>query len=342
MNFITSLFTAPTTKKLKANKKKPMKKQNIVHANHHHHLDQRSPIQRSQLDFNNYLMRDDTKPTQVFLSKSEYYEEGITDDIYMMGKMTSDSMIVLTRKGRIYVHVEQKWKPVDLEHEFVVDFEISPINVILKTRLGNLYGATTYNTWNQAGTTIGSPSMADLRFELVQRNDELVDVKTGYGHSYFLDMNRELYFCGNSGFGQLACSGDRAHDMTKISNSKIKGRRVKIIASGFANCLAVFEDGNGLVWGNNDHKQLGYEKHFCITNPKPLDLPSDNEIIGLSAGQNISLAMTIAHEIFIAGSFMGTIDVWRKIVEIDFSPQSIFDAYIIYNDVYILSTSKLF
>lgn len=128
-----------------------------------------------------------------------------------------------------------------------------------------------------------------------------------------------------------------------MTHPKIFGKSARLVASGYAYCLVVFDDDTGLVFGFNDSCQCGYAKPKKIFDPLPLVIPSTSPISGLSAGQGVSLCMTKAKEIFITGS-PGTGKSYKTWTRLDLTIFNltfpVFDAYVIQNTVYILTLGK--
>ena len=160
--------------------------------------------------------------------------------------------------------------------------------------------------------------------------------------------DKRLYFCGNTGLAQFAKQpSDSEHDIhtpVEIASPLVKGKSVKLIASGYAYCIVIFEDDSGVVFGSNDYQQLGYATPNKIYDPMPLTVPTNSKIKAISAGQWVSLICTENNELYITGN-LGSAQMHSGWTKIDLSlhginPSSLFDAYLIQNKVAILAKGK--
>lgn len=182
-------------------------------------------------------------------------------------------------------------------------------------------------------------------------NESFGSVFPGYGHSYFITkQNREIYGAGNGSAGQFAGS-EKLQDLNyeiivsplKLVHPKIIGKSVKLLASGYAYCLIGFDDGSGIVFGNNASCQCGYTTPNIIIDPLPLNIPSKSPIKGLSAGTDLSLCMTVSHEIFVTGEVNNgnKYSTWTNLTYSDIPYSNIYDAYIIQKTIYLLTLERV-
>lgn len=123
------------------------------------------------------------------------------------------------------------------------------------------------------------------------------------GENFSLAVQREedgdiIYAWGTNDKGQLG-TGDTTvrKGISAISNFPPSGRTVKNIVAGNKHVLALLDNGDLYVWGDNSSGQLG------ITNPSPgqnyVTIPTKisniafggNEVVSIAAGYNHSLAM---------------------------------------------------
>lgn len=105
------------------------------------------------------------------------------------------------------------------------------------------------------------------------REHYVEDIAAGERHSFFVTKNKnsdetEVFACGYNNFGELAI-GRSMHltDLTKVetlSNFKIQTNknksenvRVDQIECGNHHCMALFNLGSIMEWGNNEKGQLG-------------------------------------------------------------------------------------
>ncbi|KAF0982443.1 hypothetical protein FDP41_011373 [Naegleria fowleri] len=269
--------------------------------------------------------------------------------IYKAALMEND-LVVLTYGGTVHIFrpSENLWLDVDVENNFIFDMEVSEVNVFCITENG-MYAFSTYNSWGQTGT--GSTQSHQLSSNNVVTTQKVTTSEgvvfgsaySGYGHTYFVTLpDRRLFAAGNTGLAQMGRTECTDRDFTiPVELNDFKGKSVTIIASGYAYCLLLLTDNSGHVFGSNDYMQLGYDAPAKIFSPLPLKIPSQAPIKGLSAGQWVSLALTEANEVFVTGKVASDIQYsgWTKIdLQAHGIPSnSLFDAYVIQNIVYLLS-----
>lgn len=253
---------------------------------------------------------------------------------------------------------------VDVGGNYITDIHSSPINIFFICE-NIIYGISTSNGWGQAGTGNSAVSIyiiilyyliifiqsfnwhEPITAKIVKYPHmiHLGSVFSGYGHSYFVTkVDRKLYGAGNSGFGQFAKKVEENHfTPTQITHPEVIGKSVKLISSGYAYCLVVFDDETGLVFGYNESCQCGYPTPQKIFDPLPLKIPSNSPIKGLSAGKSVSLCMTNSNEIFVTGKFNNgtTYSQWTSIdLGLYNISTPIFDAYVYQHVVYLLTLGK--
>ncbi|KAG2394066.1 hypothetical protein C9374_003830 [Naegleria lovaniensis] len=281
--------------------------------------------------------------------QSQKYNKLPNHGIYKAAILECD-IVVLTYSGSVHVFrpSENKWLDVDVGGNYIVDLEVSEVNVFCISANG-MYAFSTYNSWGQTGTgssqsqTLSSQNLISAQKVPTSEGVLFGSAYSGYGHTYFLTVpDRRLFAAGNTGLAQMGRNESTDRDFfIPVELKDFKGKSVKIIASGYAYCLLVLTDNQGYVFGSNDYQQCGYATPAKIFEPLPLNVPSDAPIKGLSAGQWVSLALTEANEVFVTGKVASEVQYagWTKIdlQKHGIPSNSLFDAYIVQNVVYLLS-----
>jgi len=127
----------------------------------------------------------------------------------------------------------------------------------------------------------------------------VTDIAAGDEFSIFVGRNRytgesELYGCGHNLHGELG-TGNLSHiqEVTKIqslSNYKVKtpdgDKDIKIdqLSCGKNHCMALLNIGPALIWGANEHGQLGNRKRVFSENPIVVGNLTSENILKISCG----------------------------------------------------------
>merc|ERR1712154_290440 len=105
----------------------------------------------------------------------------------------------------------------------------------------------------------GNPN-ATTKWQQIEalENHNIIQVSIGYYFSLFVDDTGNVWSCGENNNGQLG-QGDNIQDNNK-KPSKIEyfeehNIRIKRVAAGFYNAMALDENGKIYGWGQNDYGQ---------------------------------------------------------------------------------------
>ncbi|KAL9650671.1 hypothetical protein ABK040_001727 [Willaertia magna] len=220
--------------------------------------------------------------------------------------MLGNYLVLLDDYNNAWMFTEKNnsWERLNVGFK-VIDISCNEISGFLITDKNEVYAVAEQNSWGQLG--IGQKTSVNFGERYKVESDELFsEVYGGYGHTYFVSLNRILYGSGNNGYGQLCKSiGSNTNSYTPIVIDEISHERVKLMASGYAYCVVIMESGNNYVFGINDHSQLGYSDYTTIATPKPIPLDAEtiNSIIKIEATQQFCLLLTKQMKLYISGSF---------------------------------------
>ena len=118
----------------------------------------------------------------------------------------------------------------------------------------------------------------------------------------------EIYYTGDSRYGQLPVEEDKNNDLMKGSDEvfrqiSLPGRVVKDIFCGGDHIFGVTMDDKVYGWGRNDSAQLGIGQQQDYVN-FPTEVPAfrDIAVTKIVCGHNYSAAITSSHRLMVAGS----------------------------------------
>ena len=299
---------------------------------------------------------------------SEFHLAKLPDDKEIVKAACLDKDIVaLTSDGQVYIHSfsSNHWLPISGldKNEKICDIEVSEVNVFVITETFKTYAVSTYNSWGQLGTGnrtsdfSTSHTASSVKMSRVQKPSKGIrfeEVASGYGHSYFLTAGtRCLYGAGNTELAQMSLCGKNPSDSNQIRGDwdlpkeivEFSGKRVKMMASGYAFMLLQLDNDEAYVFGSNDYQQLGVAGPEKVFQPLPVVLPNNNTAIKkMSAGQWVSMIITHSNEVFVTGNLgeQKRYNGWTKLnlSEYGLSPSLLFDGYILGNNLYLLTDGK--
>ena len=142
----------------------------------------------------------------------------------------------------------------------------------------------------------------------------VADVPTGFigvaaGGNFSLALEKKndgttaMYAWGTNTYGQLGLGNNNtAQNMAQVPNFPPTNEKLRSVSAGAAHALALTESGKVYAWGLNDYGQLGIGN---TTNKNVPTLVSGawngNKIISIAAGDNHSLAMDDAFNVYAWG-----------------------------------------
>lgn len=115
--------------------------------------------------------------------------------------------------------------------------------------------------------------------------EQIVQVAAGFDHTLALGESGAIYAWGDNTYGQVGI--DSAKGIVS-GPQRVEGLpQIKEISAGFRHSLALDENGNLWVWGNNIAGQLGTGDRSDLRRPTPVELP--DKAVGIAAGHRFSL-----------------------------------------------------
>ena len=137
--------------------------------------------------------------------------------------------------------------------------------------------------------------------ELVHLNDiDIQDIACGSFYSIFLGFNGLVYVCGKNNYGQLGIGS-----LENLSlPTKIDGlNNVKAIATGAAHSLFLTSDGILYGCGSNSQGAIGVGNTILFYHcPTKVNVPSNIEILSISAGYTHSMFIDSKYNLYAWGS----------------------------------------
>jgi alpha-tubulin suppressor-like RCC1 family protein len=111
-------------------------------------------------------------------------------------------------------------------------------------------------------------------------------------HSIFTTRGGEVYVWGENYMGSLGLGETENSRTPKLLSTLPPGVQLTSLACGAHHVVALTSDSQILVWGRNDDGQLGLSDFQARHVPTPLELLSEEKIIGVAAGGFHSMAIT--------------------------------------------------
>ncbi|WKU05551.1 hypothetical protein [Micromonospora sp. HUAS LYJ1] len=127
-----------------------------------------------------------------------------------------------------------------------------------------------------------------------------VAVAGGQWHSIALTATGEVYAWGRNNSGQLG-TGDAISHLTPVKATVPAGVVVTAIATHNAHNIAVDENGDLYLWGDNTYGQIGIGTTTVQRSPVKVTLPAGDRAQAVAAGAFHSLAMTTTGTAYGAG-----------------------------------------
>ena len=131
-------------------------------------------------------------------------------------------------------------------------------------------------------------------------NEDIVDIKCGYGHTLVLTSNQDVLSCGTNQYGQIgrnignrisSSKFEKIEDLSEIGIIRIE------CGYDYSMCIDINNDIH--VFGNNDIGQIGLGNTSCFQ--KPIKHPSLSNIIDISKGEYHNFVKTSNNEIYAFG-----------------------------------------
>ena len=147
-----------------------------------------------------------------------------------------------------------------------------------------------------------TPSRVDLGAALT-----IVDADVGLDHTVVITEGGAGLAWGRNSFAQ---AGDTHGDLSTSLTPHIMWSNLNVtsVAAGFYHTLVLTEDGAVFTWGASRYGELGYPTDQtcvqdlpCSDTPKPVQFPSEVDVVAIAAGDAHSLAATAADEVWTWG-----------------------------------------
>ena len=135
----------------------------------------------------------------------------------------------------------------------------------------------------------------------------ITDIAAGDEFSIFVGRNRfssetEVYACGHNLHGELGLGGlSHIQEVTKIqslSNYKVTSEEegqqdvtIDKLSCGSGHCMALLNIGAVLIWGGNEHGQLGNKKRVFSENPGVVKELADEKVLNICCKHRNSAAI---------------------------------------------------
>ena len=174
-----------------------------------------------------------------------------------------------------------------------IDFiQCGSYSSVCKSFSGDIY-VFGNNAQGQLG--IGNTYNQNIPFKVLDWPDNIVDIKMGFRHTVVLTADNEVYSCGNNTFGQLGRKTPRNKKSIIFSKIEYSDNIIRIECSQ-NHTLCIDTLGYLVIFGNNQHNQLGLESTSNID--KPMKHPSLSNIIDISSGGYHTFVKTSNNEIY--------------------------------------------
>lgn len=157
---------------------------------------------------------------------------------------------------------------------------------------------------NDSGGQLGDNATLEDKAKpvVVSGANQIIAIAAGYFYSLALKSDGTLMAWGNNSKGQLGDSAILADKPTPVAVSGASD--IVAISAGAEHSLALKADGTMLAWGLDVDGQLGDNAQF-VDQLLPVPVANANNIVGISAGYNHSLAFTSSGNVLAWGSDFG-------------------------------------
>lgn len=194
------------------------------------------------------------------------------------------------------------------------------------------------NTLNHDNGGDGSMVMAPTKLTGVvasgENNNDLidafiVDIAVGDYHSMAVDSAGNIYVWGAGDTGQLGIGDYRVNsdpyvyraplrltgfDTGNTTVNELKGAKIVGVAAGPYYSMAIDENGNVYVWGNNEYGQLGLGEDMLMENvyaPRNLSVADTGDVVNNLTGQNVA-QIVAGGEFALAINVHGDLFAWGQ------------------------------
>jgi alpha-tubulin suppressor-like RCC1 family protein len=158
-----------------------------------------------------------------------------------------------------------------------------------------------------AGTTGAfSPTPVPVKLPALTR---VTAISAGTEHSLARTVSGGVLAWGANSLGELGDGGAEDHSNVPVRVSLPRGTRVTSVSAGFSNSMALTNFRQVLVWGTNQHGELGTgtATGFGLL-PTPVKLPAGSLVTAITAGHRHDVALTATGRVYGwgTGSLLGT------------------------------------
>ena len=151
-------------------------------------------------------------------------------------------------------------------------------------------------SWGQGG--LGQLGHGDWQGQSLPKKVEalagrrVVAVSAGGEHSLALTADGAVWSWGYGGFGKLG-HGDEQRQLRPKKVEALAGQRVVAVSAGAYHNLSLTADGSVWSWGDRDYGKLGHgsDRQNQLL-PKKVEALAGRRVVGVSAGGELSLALT--------------------------------------------------
>ncbi|KAL9653403.1 hypothetical protein ABK040_002039 [Willaertia magna] len=298
-----------------------------------------------------------TNDNILLFSNGQYYNK-----IKKITKLEKE-LVVLNEFGEVFIFNEchQSWNKItasEEKHERIkfIDIISSEINLFGITSNNEIYGLSVFNKWGQLGIgnseennyiRLRSYKNPKITFQKVKTKEKFIKIYPGYGHTFFLNQNYQLFGCGSNDCGQLGYVNTNILQQQQPDNiyhptilNAFKNDKISLITSGYAYGIIILQNGKGFVFGSNSYGQLGYDpqEYLNIYIPMPLKVNNLNsKIVNIYSGQYVTIIKTLNNDFYISGKLNLNYSEFTKINWNTFSIENtILDIYLQKNTLIIL------
>jgi len=199
-------------------------------------------------------------------------------------------------------------------NEKIVDIASGATHSAALTSLGRflIWGDNSSGQLGDGTTVVYRASVTDItsKFSLLV-DENIFDFSLGFAHSLVLTNQGRLFTWGDNSLGQLGDGTDDEYRSipTNITSSMILEAEDSItkISSGFANSMALTNEGRLFVWGDNSFGQLGDGRTVDYVNTpneitEGFNLETGDKLVEVSLGFSHSMALTKNGHLFTWGN----------------------------------------